>query len=55
MLSVKISREFTNSRISSLSINTSSPSGVSHAVSNLIEVTTIIITIIIIVNNNNNK
>ena len=46
MLSVKISREFTNSRISSISINTSSPSGVSHAVSNLIEVT---------YNNNNNS
>ena len=45
-LSVKISREFTNSRISSLSINTSSPSGVSHAVSNLIEVA---------YNNNNNN
>ena len=39
MLSVKISREFTNSRISSLSINTSSPCKVSHAISNLIEVT----------------
>ena len=46
MRSVKKAREFTNSRIFSLSINTSSPSGVSNAVSNLIEVT---------YNNNNNN
>ena len=46
MLSVKTSTEFTNSRISSLSINTSSPSGVPHRCFKSIEVTC---------NNNNNN